>query len=587
MTSNISLRSAFAGLTLVIGIYLAWSAITGIRLASRLDGVRAEWQNFTALRSEKTRAQTELIRALGFDGFIHHYDDYILRRDPTYRNRAWTDLGIAKRELARLDALAVNSAERAAYDDLAAALGRLESNLVELDAVLASDRSAREILEARDLDYRRSERAVDQIARSLGTRSEQAADEKAELRFELNAALGFTGFIQHYKRYLILGREADYTLARQHLAEARGRLAALSALKVDQTETLAIADIDTALRDYADALETIRERTGAGIDPARIDAELEVDDRYASRGLDLLELAETRALEATTDAVAAQLAGAIGTVNASNQLNALFSGALIVLINLLGFIAVIRPIERASNALARLSEGDLDVEVRRERNDRTEVGQLEQALTILREHELERREAEAELRRSAARDPLTGLSNRGDLKKRYTDLCALARRTGDTIGIVLVDLDNFKAVNDTHGHHAGDEVLRNVGAILKSGRRETDIVARLGGDEFVVVLYAPGSKRKVAEIGADIAARCRELEPYPGGDIRIGASVGFVHDSAEACADLDRVLARADAPMYHVKRHGKGGVVDILDVTASRTVEGIPASRVAPLPPRR
>ena len=171
----------------------------------------------------------------------------------------------------------------------------------------------------------------------------------------------------------------------------------------------------------------------------------------------------------------------------------------------------------------------------------------------------ERRRAEQELRamtdalaEQAVHDPLTGLANRTLLEERLRAVLARDGRTGDTSGVLFLDLDGFKAVNDRHGHLLGDAVLREVAARLIRAVRPADTVARLGGDEFVVLVE--GATREGVEALAE-RLRAAIAEPILLGDLdlKVGVSVG-VALSVGGEAEPSALLARADRRMYADKR---------------------------------
>ncbi|MFN8040124.1 MAG: diguanylate cyclase [Acidimicrobiales bacterium] len=152
-----------------------------------------------------------------------------------------------------------------------------------------------------------------------------------------------------------------------------------------------------------------------------------------------------------------------------------------------------------------------------------------------------------DLERAATRDPLTGLPNRRAVAEFDEDG---PRRE---LGVLYVDLDRFKPVNDRLGHAAGDEVLRTVAARLQATVRPTDIVARLGGDEFGVI--CPGCTRdELAELAARIIDRVADPVGVHGEVVQVGASIGAVvgHDRAEP------LLARADRALFDAKELGRG-----------------------------
>jgi diguanylate cyclase (GGDEF)-like protein/PAS domain S-box-containing protein len=162
----------------------------------------------------------------------------------------------------------------------------------------------------------------------------------------------------------------------------------------------------------------------------------------------------------------------------------------------------------------------------------------------------DRSRLERRLRHLADHDDLTGLINRRRFQEDLERHLAQGRRYGMTGALLLIDLDDFKAVNDNHGHSAGDRVLRAVADALRDRLRESDILARLGGDEFAVLL-----PRETPEAAEQV---CRALEqaipaevPTPDGR-GMGVSVGFA-PFVETVQSVDDVLSAADASMYEVK----------------------------------
>ncbi|GAB3591940.1 hypothetical protein GCM10027446_11660 [Angustibacter peucedani] len=156
-------------------------------------------------------------------------------------------------------------------------------------------------------------------------------------------------------------------------------------------------------------------------------------------------------------------------------------------------------------------------------------------------------EQEAQARHAALHDPLTDLANRTLLRDVGGAVCA---RPGD-VAVLLVDLDGFKAVNDSAGHDAGDEVLREVARRLLAVLPEADVVARVGGDEFVVVLSGT-PVRDVGQLAVRVEARLREPVATHAGEHRVGASVGVAVEAGPV--ELPALLRAADAAMYERKR---------------------------------
>ncbi|MEM8921884.1 MAG: diguanylate cyclase [Actinomycetota bacterium] len=155
-----------------------------------------------------------------------------------------------------------------------------------------------------------------------------------------------------------------------------------------------------------------------------------------------------------------------------------------------------------------------------------------------------------QLRRQADTDHLTGLLNRRALEQQVTELLGLA-------WVVVIDLDGFKEINDTLGHHTGDEVLIGVARLLTSSVRSDDLVCRAGGDEFIIAMT--GSWVEVTETAERVQRRLEETITTSAGEIGVGASIGVV--AIEETDTFDRALRRADKAMYDAKRAGKGRVV--------------------------
>jgi diguanylate cyclase (GGDEF)-like protein/PAS domain S-box-containing protein len=175
-----------------------------------------------------------------------------------------------------------------------------------------------------------------------------------------------------------------------------------------------------------------------------------------------------------------------------------------------------------------------------------------QDVTERRRAEQELRELTAVLTERAVRDPLTGLANRALLEERLRTALARDARSGESTGLLFLDLDGFKEVNDRHGHAVGDAVLRAVADRLSAAVRPSDTVARLGGDEFVILVES------ATELALDaLVERLRSTVTEPLAvhdlDLKVGVSVG-VALSQGGHDDPTSLLARADARMYAAKR---------------------------------
>lgn len=181
-------------------------------------------------------------------------------------------------------------------------------------------------------------------------------------------------------------------------------------------------------------------------------------------------------------------------------------------------------------------------------------------LNLALESEVKRREELAdELRKIATTDVLTGLHTRrhvlelGGLEEKRR------RRHGGNLSLVLIDIDHFKKVNDSHGHAAGDEVLKRFAGVCRTVFREIDLIGRFGGEEFLVILPATG-----LDNACDIAERLRcqtenETITLQGNGVRITVSIG-VTELLETDPSLEHAISRADLALYRAKNAGRNRV---------------------------
>jgi diguanylate cyclase (GGDEF)-like protein len=161
-----------------------------------------------------------------------------------------------------------------------------------------------------------------------------------------------------------------------------------------------------------------------------------------------------------------------------------------------------------------------------------------------------------QLASQAMYDPLTGLANRSLLQDRLEREIARSTRERTSFGVMLMDLDRFKEVNDTLGHEVGDEVLREVGRRLKNTVRGEDTVARPGGDEYVIVLHDL-DEQNVPAVATKVLAALEKPYHWQNQSIDLGASLG-VSLYPSQCADPSTLIRCADIAMYVAKRSGKG-----------------------------
>jgi len=175
-------------------------------------------------------------------------------------------------------------------------------------------------------------------------------------------------------------------------------------------------------------------------------------------------------------------------------------------------------------------------------------------------------EKNRQLERLATRDPLTGLYNRRYVEEKLEEETARARRYGPPLSVVVLDLDNFKEINDTLGHQAGDEVLIAVASSLRKDVRQVDVVGRIGGEEFIVILPNTPAASAIT-MGERIRGRIERLDTVlrpDGTPIRLTISGGIAQFRPDDPSPKEMV-ERADRTLYQAKREGRNRVLVDLD----------------------
>jgi diguanylate cyclase (GGDEF)-like protein/PAS domain S-box-containing protein len=184
----------------------------------------------------------------------------------------------------------------------------------------------------------------------------------------------------------------------------------------------------------------------------------------------------------------------------------------------------------------------------------------------------ERKSLEERLAHHAFHDSLTGLANRRQFQERVQAALLDPRRRAAGLAVLFLDLDDFKTVNDSLGHGAGDELLIHVAQRLKSCLRAHDLPARIGGDEFAVLLDSVGSEAEVEAIAQRVVSVLDEPHTVQGTEVLARASIGIAVPGVDE-HDGDALLRNADTSMYTVKRAGKGSYTFFEEAMHERVVQ--------------
>lgn len=187
---------------------------------------------------------------------------------------------------------------------------------------------------------------------------------------------------------------------------------------------------------------------------------------------------------------------------------------------------------------------------------RNEAGAISHFIAI-HEDITAKKQTEERIRHMAEFDALTNLPNRALFYDRLKQSLAIAKRNKRQLALLFLDLDGFKQVNDSFGHHVGDLLLKAVTLRLKKCARESDIIARLGGDEFTIILPEVNGRTDSITVAEKIIALVAKPYPLEGHDVRISASIGIAHYAGSGSSDPDKLVNLADRAMYEAKKQGK------------------------------
>ncbi len=391
---------------------------------------------------------------------------------------------------------------------------------------------------------------------------------------KLLTTVGYTGFIHHYKNYVLRYQPIYYQQAKLKYSSLKKLLNhLLMALPLTEQQKKDIQILKQTFEQYNKNLDKIKQMFAKGLNTSTVDALIKVDDSVAKAAIEDLQHFYTSIPPKVWWSQATQRIHSIDKTLNFFKLNikteiqdykrALLLQAYLLLgglLTLIFFIALItryvfkriQQLIHLSNSLNKMSKDRnfLSLPI----NGKDEIASLSTSFNnLIRERE----QYEHELWERSNLDPLTQLPNRSYLQELLALFIRDCKRQKNKLGVLFIDLDGFKNINDTKGHHIGDQLLQAVANLLKSSIRSSDIAARLGGDEFIILLPNLKKTENLESIAQKIIQTLSEpIEITTGLTVKVSASIGITlyPKDADNASDL---LMNADLAMYEAKAQGK------------------------------
>ncbi|MFD2176055.1 diguanylate cyclase [Veronia pacifica] len=248
-------------------------------------------------------------------------------------------------------------------------------------------------------------------------------------------------------------------------------------------------------------------------------------------------------------------------LHALNELAIILTAAMLIGVLFIFFFGfyfasnISNPISNMTNIMERLADNELDVNISVTQRD-DEVGSMAKALEVFKSNAIERDKLQKELTHMAHHDMLTGLPTRKLIMDRLQDITSESDKDEQTFAVMFADLDNFKTVNDTLGHHIGDEVIKSAARIFKESLKENDFVARIGGDEFILLVSNVRDTEAALEVANKLVIAIKTGLSVVCATIPVTLSLG-VAIYPEDADDVTSLIRHADEAMYRAKEGSK------------------------------
>lgn len=550
----------FLGAAVLIGSGAALVSIA-VQTSRNISIVDSSWREYQVNRSEKARLESVLRASIGYGGMIHEFKNFILRQDLSRIDLVQAHTGAAKAVIAQYSSLGTTTAEGVALQDILKVLQKYDAALFHARNLVREGQTPEQVDVVVQIDDGPALRGL-QILRHEVEAQLKVGDikvGKGRIAASLRAEIGFGGMIHEFKNFVLRQDLPRAAIVRAKLKSAELAISRYQKLGPTEAEKLALEDIRGTLIAYDDALQRAERMAIENKLPAEIDHEVKVDDELALRGLAVIDKEIAYQAEQSSLDVTNSLARATDLLGIATWGTVVL--VLIVTTSLTWVMRslVILPIQEMTNLMTRLAANRLDIKVPAIKQ-KNEIGEMARAIEVFRGNAIKRRIAEEEIRQMTLVDALTGLANRKRFETRMKEVVELCRRMEYNAAVLAIDLDGFKAVNDTIGHHAGDQILKAAAERMLHVTREVDIVARLGGDEFAIILLGLENAEDVEIPARRVIEDIERTTIVDGEKVNISASVG-IRILSPVDEDIDAIMRDADQAMYSAKRAGRGGFV--------------------------
>ncbi|MDO6670647.1 sensor domain-containing diguanylate cyclase [Cobetia amphilecti] len=556
--------SALAGLVLLV--VLAF-------ITRNVSDLQRDWQEYQQARSDKPRLEGQLTKALGYGGMVHDFKNLVLRQDLELIGEVQNEIGAARSALSRYQNLGLTQGEENAVAGLRATISRYELMVPRIRTMIEQGRSSADIDKLVQIDDFQAVSGLDTLRRiSIAELRDndnplENGMGKARLVANLRRDLGYGEMIHHFKNYVLRSDAIYGQQAAQDIESLRATLAAYRALGMNTAEQRAIRDIADVIQSYGDRLNKVNQLHDeqADLSPREIDQLVKVNDAPALDALAVLDH-ESRMRIAATSAAVGKTLKLLATV--APVVNGLALAMIVVLIGISMWLFgryVLVPIRRLTQTMNTLANDDVSVVIDSTQHT-NEVGQMARALQKFKYNIIESNNYKKRITQLAMHDSLTGLPNRQHFYERVEHWLESVSDEGGQLACLMLDIDKFKPINDTHGHAAGDVALKVIAERLNQVVRKGDFVARLGGDEFVVLVHNAdiqanlGRHGELAQLAQRIIDSLGKPFLYEEHKLEVGCSIGIAI-APQHGSDREQLSHNADMALYAAKHEGRNCAV--------------------------